>query len=126
MFVQGDQFYGDHLSRGTGSGGLKVRESNGFGTKLCTSVINKTFTVVLILQPNEPYVSYIGSNGDYNPFVYQAGISSMDIRFMGGPESMQNLSMVFPTRFTSKRTKVFFFEKVKILKITVFCCFDFH
>ena len=62
------------------------------------------------LQPDEPYVSYIGSNGDYNPFVYQAGISSMDIRFMGGPvseefvsESMRNLSMVFPTRFTSKK-----------------------
>ena len=86
-------------------GGQEVKdwESNGFGTKLCPSVINKTFTVVLILQPDEPYVSYIGSNGDYNPFVYQAGISSMDIRFMGGPESMQNLSMVFPTRFTSKK-----------------------
>ena len=68
-------------------------------------LLHKTFTFVLILQPDEPYVSYIGSNGDYNPFVYQAGISSMDIRFMGGPESMQNLSMVFPTRFTSKKQK---------------------
>ena len=69
---------------------------------------NSLDTVVLILQPDEPYVSYIGSNGDYNPFVYQAGISSMDIRFMGGPEpeSMQNLSMVFPTRFTSKKNHI--------------------
>ena len=73
-------------------------------------LLHKTFTFVLILQPDEPYVSYIGSNGDYNPFVYQAGISSMDIRFMGGPvsdrlvsESMRNLSMFFPTRFTSKK-----------------------
>ena len=66
----------------------------------------------LILQPDEPYVSYIGSNGDYNPFVYQAGISSMDIRFMGGPESMQNLSMVFPTRFTSKQKENRFLRKL--------------
>ena len=32
-FVQGDRFYGDLLSRGTGSGGLEVRGSNLFGTK---------------------------------------------------------------------------------------------
>ena len=32
-FFQGDQFYGDRLSRGTRSGGLEVRGSNGFGTK---------------------------------------------------------------------------------------------
>ena len=32
-FVQWDQFYGDRLSRGTGSGGPEVRGSNGFGTK---------------------------------------------------------------------------------------------
>ena len=32
-FVQGDQFHGDHLSRGKGSGGPEVQESNGLGTK---------------------------------------------------------------------------------------------
>ena len=32
-FVQGDQFNGDRLSRGTASGGPEVRGSNGFGTK---------------------------------------------------------------------------------------------
>ena len=31
--VLGEQFYGDRLSRGTGSGGLKVRGSNECGTK---------------------------------------------------------------------------------------------
>ena len=37
-FVQRDQFYGDHLSRGTVSGGLEVRGSNGFRTK-CVAAI---------------------------------------------------------------------------------------
>ena len=31
-FIQGDQFYGDRLSRGTGSGKPEVQGSNGFGT----------------------------------------------------------------------------------------------
>ena len=58
---------------------------------------------MLIFQPDEPEVSYIGSNGNYNPFVYQAGIPSMDIRFRGGPPdsgSEHNISMIFPTRHT--------------------------
>ena len=32
-FVQGDQFYEDRLSRGTGSGGPEIWGSSGFGTK---------------------------------------------------------------------------------------------
>ena len=37
-FVQGNQFYGDRLSRGTGSRGPEVRGSNGFGTKCVTAI----------------------------------------------------------------------------------------
>jgi hypothetical protein len=37
--VQGDQFYEDRLSRGTGSGGPEVRESNGFRTKCVTAAL---------------------------------------------------------------------------------------
>ena len=37
-FVQGDQFYGDGLSRGTGSRGQEVQGSNGFGTICVTAV----------------------------------------------------------------------------------------
>ena len=33
------------------------------------------------LQNAQPYVNYIGNNGDYNPFVYQAGIPAIDLRF---------------------------------------------
>ena len=36
-FFQGDRFYGDFLSRGTGSGEPEVWGSNGFGTK-CVAV----------------------------------------------------------------------------------------
>jgi hypothetical protein len=42
-FVQEDQFYGDRLSTGTGSRGLKVRGSNGFGTKCIAAIAGLDF-----------------------------------------------------------------------------------
>ena len=39
LSVQRDQFYGDHLSRGTESGVPEVRGSNGFGTKFVAAEI---------------------------------------------------------------------------------------
>ena len=47
LFVQGDQ-YGDHLSKGTGSGVPEVRGSNGFGTKC---VAPKWFHKLLFNEP---------------------------------------------------------------------------
>ena len=46
-FVQGDRFYGDGLSRGTGSEGLKVHGSNGFETKCVAANLS---TEVLLLD----------------------------------------------------------------------------
>lgn len=53
------------------------------------------------MQPDQPYVNYLGNNGDYNPFAYQAGIPSMDIRFTN---SQYNLSTLYPTHNTGYDT----------------------
>ncbi len=50
------------------------------------------------MQPNEPYVNYLGSNGvDSNPFHYLAGIAAINVGFSN---SQLNVSMKFPTQNT--------------------------
>ena len=47
----GDQFYGGHLSRGTGSEGQEVWGSNGFGTKCVEAIFYPKF----VLENLKPY-----------------------------------------------------------------------
>ena len=48
-------------------------------------------------QHDEPYVNHLGYNGDYIPFAYQAGIPSIDLRFI---DAEHNISRIYPTRGT--------------------------
>ena len=59
-FVQGDQIFGDHLSRGTGSGGPEVWGSNGFGTKCVAASILPSFSITMITYQSSCYLySYL-------------------------------------------------------------------
>ena len=59
LFVQGDQFHGDCLSKGKGSQGVEVRGSNRFGTKCVAAgktndanLANNGQTIAIILEYN--------------------------------------------------------------------------
>ena len=59
----------------------------------------------ITLQIGEPYVNHLGYNGDYIPFAYQAGISSMDIKFSNMDT---NISRIYPARGTGYDTLTYY------------------